>query len=143
MRASTQKARGFFPGMRPGLRLFGVREQDSAAPSPGQVPQSRGGAQHHCPSAFDQANRVGELNPIEIDYIARANRAVNDSGDQARQSSKSGGFRPPLTPMATLAAIDRVVHHSVVLDLMAVESFRAKAAGAKSKTRAVAEPAAV
>ena len=46
-------------------------------------------------------------------------------------------------PMTTLAAIDRVVHHSVVLDLMAVESYRAKAAGAKSKSRAAAEPAAV
>jgi DNA replication protein DnaC len=34
-------------------------------------------------------------------------------------------------PMTTLAAIDRVVHHSVVLDLMGVESYRAKAAGAK------------
>lgn len=31
-------------------------------------------------------------------------------------------------PMTTLAAIDRVVHHSVVLDLMHVESYRAKAA---------------
>lgn len=31
-------------------------------------------------------------------------------------------------PMTTLAAIDRIVHHSVVLDLMAVESYRAKAA---------------
>lgn len=47
-------------------------------------------------------------------------------------------------PMTTLAAIDRVVHHSVVLDLMAVESYRAKAAGAKSKTRkATEEPAPV
>ena len=45
-------------------------------------------------------------------------------------------------PMTTLAAIDRVVHHSVVLDLMTVESYRAKAAGAKSKTRkATEEPA--
>jgi DNA replication protein DnaC len=43
-------------------------------------------------------------------------------------------------PMTTLAAIDRVVHHSIVLDLMGVESYRAKAAGARSKTRA-AEPA--
>lgn len=34
-------------------------------------------------------------------------------------------------PMTTLAAIDRVVHHSVILDLMSVESYRAKAAGAK------------
>ncbi len=31
-------------------------------------------------------------------------------------------------PMTTLAAIDRVVHH-VVLDLMAVESYRAKGGG--------------
>jgi DNA replication protein DnaC len=44
-------------------------------------------------------------------------------------------------PMTTLAAIDRVVHHSIVLDLMGVESYRAKAAGARTKTRA-AEPAA-
>ena len=31
-------------------------------------------------------------------------------------------------PMTTMAAIDRVVHHSVVLDLMGVESDRASAA---------------
>ena len=34
-------------------------------------------------------------------------------------------FKSPLT---TMAAIDRVVHHSVILDLMLVESFRAHAA---------------
>jgi DNA replication protein DnaC len=34
-------------------------------------------------------------------------------------------FKDPLT---TLVAIDRVVHHSVILDLMALESYRAKAA---------------
>jgi hypothetical protein len=45
--------------------------------------------------------------------------------------------------MTTLAAIDRAVPHSVVLDLMAVESYRAKAAGANSKSRVAAEPAAV
>src|SRR6266550_4318603 len=28
-------------------------------------------------------------------------------------------------PMTTMAAIDRVVHHSVILDLMAVDSYRA------------------
>ena len=38
-------------------------------------------------------------------------------------------------PMTTMAAIDRVVHHSVVLDLMTVDSYRAKAAkGSKSAT---------
>jgi DNA replication protein DnaC len=31
-------------------------------------------------------------------------------------------------PMTTLAAIDRVVHHSVILDLMALESYRAQEA---------------
>ena len=31
-------------------------------------------------------------------------------------------------PMTTLAAIDRVVHHSVILDFMAVESYRAQEA---------------
>lgn len=31
-------------------------------------------------------------------------------------------------PMTTLAAIDRVVHHAVILDMTAVESYRAKAA---------------
>jgi len=46
-------------------------------------------------------------------------------------------------PMTTMAAIDRVLHHSVVLDLMAVDSYRAEAAGAKSKTRPAKEPAEV
>lgn len=32
-------------------------------------------------------------------------------------------------PMTTLAAIDRVVHHAVILDLMALESYRAEEAG--------------
>lgn len=31
-------------------------------------------------------------------------------------------------PMTTMAAIDRVVHHSVIIDLMGLESYRAKAA---------------
>lgn len=35
-------------------------------------------------------------------------------------------FKDPLT---TLAAIDRVVHHSVILDLMGMDSYRAKEAG--------------
>jgi DNA replication protein DnaC len=33
-------------------------------------------------------------------------------------------------PMTTLAAIDRVVHHSVILDLMGLDSYRAQAAAA-------------
>ena len=31
--------------------------------------------------------------------------------------------------MTTMAAIDRVVHHSVILDLMGMGSFRAREAG--------------
>jgi DNA replication protein DnaC len=34
-------------------------------------------------------------------------------------------------PMTTLAAIDRVVHHSVILDMMSLESYRAKEAHAQ------------
>lgn len=44
-------------------------------------------------------------------------------------------------PMTTMAAIDRVVHHSVILDLMAMESFRAKEAIQQQRTTATpAEP---
>jgi DNA replication protein DnaC len=31
-------------------------------------------------------------------------------------------------PMTTMAAIDRVVHHSVILDMMSMDSYRAKQA---------------
>jgi DNA replication protein DnaC len=34
-------------------------------------------------------------------------------------------------PMTTMAAIDRVVHHSVILDMMSLESYRAKEASAQ------------
>jgi DNA replication protein DnaC len=43
-------------------------------------------------------------------------------------------------PMTTLAAIDRVVHHSVILDLMGMDSYRAQEASAQlqsSSSRAV------
>jgi hypothetical protein len=43
--------------------------------------------------------------------------------------------------MTTMAAIDRVVHHSVVLDLMKVESYRATAAK-RSKSATAMEAAA-
>jgi DNA replication protein DnaC len=39
-------------------------------------------------------------------------------------------------PMTTLAAIDRLVHHSVILDLMGMDSFRAKAATAGQRATA-------
>lgn len=34
-------------------------------------------------------------------------------------------------PMTTMAAIDRVVHHSVILDMMGLESYRAREASAQ------------
>ena len=42
-------------------------------------------------------------------------------------------------PMTTLAAIDRVVHHSVILDMMSVQSYRAKEA---SQQHALVDPTA-
>ena len=45
-------------------------------------------------------------------------------------------------PMTTMAAIDRVVHHSVILDMMGLESYRARAASAQKATPAPAPPAA-
>lgn len=45
-------------------------------------------------------------------------------------------------PMTTMAAIDRVVHHSVILDMMGLESYRAKQASAqKAAASPQAEPA--
>jgi DNA replication protein DnaC len=43
-------------------------------------------------------------------------------------------------PMTTLAAIDRVVHHAVILDLMALDSYRAKEATAQ-QARTAPRPA--
>ena len=45
------------------------------------------------------------------------------------------------SPMTTMAAIDRVVHHSVILDLMQVESYRARAASEKQILATKAEVA--
>lgn len=45
-------------------------------------------------------------------------------------------------PMTTMAAIDRVVHHSVILDMMGLESYRARAASAQKTTAAPPPPAA-
>jgi DNA replication protein DnaC len=39
-------------------------------------------------------------------------------------------------PMTTLAAIDRVVHHSVILDLMGMDSYRAQEASAQIEASA-------
>lgn len=42
--------------------------------------------------------------------------------------------------MTTMAAIDRVVHHSVILDMMGLESYRARAASAQKTTTATPPP---
>jgi DNA replication protein DnaC len=39
-------------------------------------------------------------------------------------------------PMTTMAAIDRIVHHSVILDMMSLESYRAKEASAQKAASA-------
>ena len=44
-------------------------------------------------------------------------------------------------PMTTLAAIDRVVHHSVILDLMTVDSYRAKEASEQHRADLMLVPA--
>jgi DNA replication protein DnaC len=43
-------------------------------------------------------------------------------------------------PMTTMAAIDRVVHHSVILDLMGMDSFRAREAGEQHASPPPPEP---
>jgi DNA replication protein DnaC len=42
-------------------------------------------------------------------------------------------------PMTTMAAIDRVVHHSVILDVMGLESYRAKEASDQQRAATVGE----
>lgn len=45
-------------------------------------------------------------------------------------------------PMTTMAAIDRVVHHSVILDMMALESYRVREASAQKVSPVTAPPVA-
>ena len=44
------------------------------------------------------------------------------------------------SPMTTMAAIDRVVHHCVIVDMMAVESYRAKEATITSQQATTIPP---
>jgi DNA replication protein DnaC len=46
-------------------------------------------------------------------------------------------------PMTTMAAIDRVIHHSVILDLMPMESYRAQTASEQQRQAALNPPASV
>jgi len=45
-------------------------------------------------------------------------------------------------PMSTMAVIDRVVHHSVILAMMGLESYRARAASAQKATPTTPPPVA-
>ena len=42
--------------------------------------------------------------------------------------------------MTTMAAIDRVVHHSVILDLMGMDSYRAKGVATQHTHRHLTQP---
>jgi DNA replication protein DnaC len=44
-------------------------------------------------------------------------------------------------PMTTMAALDRVVHHSVILDMMGLESYRARAAQQRQQPAEGGDPA--
>jgi IstB-like ATP binding protein len=44
------------------------------------------------------------------------------------------------SPMTTMAAIDRVVHHCVIVDMMAVDSYRAKEATITSQQATTISP---
>ena len=44
------------------------------------------------------------------------------------------------SPMTTMAAIDRVVHHCVIVDMMAVDSYRAKEATITSQQATTIPP---
>ena len=45
-------------------------------------------------------------------------------------------------PMTTMAAIDRCMHHSVIFDIMGLESYRARAASVQKATPTPLPPAA-
>lgn len=49
----------------------------------------------------------------------------NEQGDQRKRDDDA--FKDPMT---TMAAVDRLVHHAVILDLGGVASYRAKQAQA-------------
>jgi hypothetical protein len=46
----------------------------------------------------------------------------------ARRGLAAHGVDGKKDPMTTMAAIDRVVHHSIILDLMTLESYRTQEA---------------
>ncbi len=65
---------------------------------------------------------------MEVLFTLLAERYERRSVIVTTNLAFSGWDRIFKDPMTTLAAIDRVVHHSVILDMMALSSYRAKEA---------------
>jgi DNA replication protein DnaC len=97
------------------------------------------------PQALAQLDRVAFLVLDDIGYVQhdQDEMEVLFAVLSERYERKSVGISTNLvfsdwvrifkSPLTTMAAIDRVVHHSVVLDLMPVESFRAQTAVAQQR----------
>jgi DNA replication protein DnaC len=77
-------------------------------------------------------NLTHEVFLYELALLECEQRAHNRTNRRLHQSNLvfSEWERIFKDPMTTLAAIDRVVHHSVILDMLSVESYRAKQAQA-------------
>jgi hypothetical protein len=111
-------------GMKPAANTAGCANQN------GDVEQSH----YRFKTAVDQTLRVrGGRDEMEVLFTLLAERYERKSTVITTNLVFSAWERIFKDPMTTLAAIDRVVHHSVVLDLMAVESYRARAAKATKK----------
>jgi DNA replication protein DnaC len=92
------------------------------------------------PQALATRDRVGFLVLDDIGYVQhdQAEMEVLFAVLSDRYEKRSVGISTNLvfsdwvqifkSPLTTLAAIDRVVHHAVILDLMPVASYRAQAA---------------
>ena len=97
------------------------------------------------PQALAQLDRVAFLVLDDIGYVQhdQDETEVLFAVLSERYERKSVGISTNLvfsdwvriftSPLTTLAAIDRVVHHAVVLDLMPVERFRAQTAVAQQR----------
>ena len=97
------------------------------------------------PQALAQLDRFAFLVLDDIGYVQHSQdeMEVLFAVLSERYARKSVGISTNLvfsdwtrifkSPLTTMAAIDRVVHHSVVLDLMPVESYRAQTAVAQQR----------
>ena len=61
--------------------------------------------------------------------LIRVPNATNaDQWESRPTSSFRTGSALIFDPLTTMAALDRVIHHSVILDMMELESYRARTA---------------